>query len=278
MLFKSKAKKAEELSEKRMHESKGNIRDIVDEYQDLEVFNSELLGTKIEFNYPRMYFYYMCNYAEDIATLIDNKRYSSLYSVYENFLRTYGMCRELVYACFEMETGEYNELLRKYYAATLKQRVDECRWLHEDYFNSSEEEAKFINVRENQIESLIHEFFQDYSSEIDGVDSEALYSIVNKITDTYGSEIDQEKLLVDAIMQNNLMDSQAKRLAFSTWISGKSATKANIQTVITRVLGKIDNLPTLILNKHEGITEIVMTTVEKALLDIVGKVRQEFNL
>lgn len=281
MLFKSKAKKIEDIRAERTYEAKDNIKKIIDEYQDLEIFNAEKIGVNIDFHFPRMYFYYMCNYAEDISALIEKERYSSLYVIFENFLRSYGMCKNLLSYCFEDDKEKYKELVRKYYSASLIQRKDECLWLKEEYFNSAEEEIKFLNVRQNQMESLIRNFFEDYADEYfleDDKEREDLYELLDKIASKYGQSINQEELLVEAILSNELMTQEEQRMALTTWISGKSASKANIQTVITRILGKKEGHTILILNKHEGIAHIVTTTIEKCLQDIVNTIRQEFDI
>ena len=82
----------------------------------------------------------LCNYGEDICQLVNAKRYGSLYVLLNNFLECYGMTKELVEGYFNKET-DYDGMLRKYYASTLKQRMDECDGFDPEYALSEADEV-----------------------------------------------------------------------------------------------------------------------------------------
>lgn len=278
MLFKSKGRKIQEIIEKKAEISKSKISEIVDSYQEMEIFNAEKIGSNIRFNYPRVYFYNMCNLAEDIVALIENERYSSIYTLYECFLRNYGMCKELMSEACKDDENQYSKVLRKYYSATLYQRKSECENFCEEYVNSYEEEINFFRVRFNQMESIIREFFTEYGQCLSEENSDEVYEIVEKINAKYGIAINQETLAIKALIENDILDDDEKRKAILTFISGRSATESNIQTVITRVLGKVEGNTALMLNKDEKITTTVLIVIEGALRDISKIVENHFDI
>ena len=69
MIFKSKAKKSEIEAIEMADRAIDGIAKIVDRYQELEIANVKELGSAVDFNYPRVYIYMMCNYGEMLWNL-----------------------------------------------------------------------------------------------------------------------------------------------------------------------------------------------------------------
>lgn len=277
MFKKKKAQKAHEAIMQEMEQSKSAISQIVDNYQEFEIFNAENIGQKVDFNYARTYIYMLSGYAEDIVTLINNERYSSLYCLLKNFLECYGLGKNLVLAYFD-NGEEYGKLLKQYYAATLNQRKQECLDFNEDLAINYEEEMKFYDIRMEQMEKIICEFFDEYEDNLEGEDKEiALYEVIEKIVAEMNLPLDVDALALKALKSNELFTDEEFKRAVNIYISAKSASLNNVQTVLTRVLGLIEGRPALLVNKNEGIGPRVLDIVEKCLRDITGTVMEGFR-
>lgn len=278
-MFKRKSsKKIQEEIKQEMENSKSAITQIVDSYQEFEIYNAEAIGNKVDFNYPRVYIYMLCSYGEDIVTLINNERYASLYTLLNNFLECYGLGKNLVAAYFDEEPNKYKETLEKYYAATLEQRKCECNDFDEDFALNYEDEVRFYDIRFEQMEKIIKEFFQHHSDDLAGEDRDlAIYEIVDKIIHEMDIPLDVEGKVIKALQTNGEFSEEEVKRAIATYISAKSASLNNVQTVLTRILGMVEGRPALLLNKNEGISPKVLNIVEKCLRDITDMVVEGFN-
>lgn len=279
-MFKSKAKKIQQMQEEfemNMERLNNSITTIIDDYQDFEIMNIEEIGKKIDFNYVRAYVYMLCNYAEDILTLVNNKRYPSLYILINNFLECYGLCRKLISDYFTSKET-YQKTLKKYYASTLVQRKCECEEYETDFTLYSEDEEKFYDIRFEQMEKIIMEFFEYGKDDFEGENREiAIYDIVGKISEETQIPLNKHNKIIEAISKNNYFTEEERTSLYTLYISAKSASQNNIQTQLTRILGKIEGRPALMLNKNEGLSEKTLNMVEKCLLDVVETIKDGFG-
>lgn len=282
MIFKSKEKKKEISDLKRADEATNTIKQLVDNYQELEIFNVEKLGRAVDFNYPRTYIYMMCNYGEDISKLYENERYPSLYTIYYDFMKCYSLCKILLNTYFSGNEEEYENLLKKMFTLTLVQRKQECENYSDEYKLNHKEEVDFFKIRYNQMEGILKEYFSDYISRksynLDETDPETVYKIVDELEEIYKMKMSIDEITVDVITKNEYMTDEEKKLAIKTFVSGKSAQANNIQTVLTRIIGNLDGQRALILNKNEGVYSNILIGVEKSLQDVIEQVKEGFNL
>ncbi|MDQ9826398.1 hypothetical protein RFZ44_24185, partial [Acinetobacter sp. 163] len=73
----------------------------------------------------------------------------------------------MVAAYFDEDKNVYQQTLKKYYAATLEQRKDECCQFDSDLAMNYEEEVKFYDIRMEQMEKIINEFFDEYDESLE---------------------------------------------------------------------------------------------------------------
>ncbi|MEE1038724.1 MAG: hypothetical protein U0K95_06105 [Eubacterium sp.] len=278
-MFRKKAqqKKIREEIFKEMESSKTAIGQLVDDYQEYEIFNAEKIGREVNFNYPRVYLYMLCNYGEDICQLVNAKRYGSLYVLLNNFLECYGMTKELVEGYFNKET-DYDGMLRKYYASTLKQRMDECDGFDPEYALSEADEEKFYNIRFEQMEKIVGEFFKEYKDKLHNEDGDyQLHGVVDEICSNAGLPLDREDKALRALASNDEFTEEEMKKAVLLYVSARSASLNNIQTMLTRVLGVFEGRAALMINKNEGISPQVLSIVEKCLRDVINTAKEGFE-
>ena len=160
----------------------------------------------------------------------------------------------------------------------MNQRKQECLDFNEDLAINYEEEMKFYDIRMEQMEKIICEFFDEYEDNLEGEDKEiALYEVIEKIVDEMNLPLDVDALALKALKSNELFTDEEFKRAVNIYISAKSASLNNVQTVLTRVLGLIEGRPALLVNKNEGIGPRVLDIVEKCLRDITGTVMEGFR-
>ena len=279
MFKRKKAQKAHEAIMEEMEQSKGAITQIIDDYQEFEIYHAEEIGNKVDFNYPRTYIYMLSSYAEDMMFLINHQRYASLYPLIKNFLECYALGKNLLTAYFDEDSSVYNRTLKRYYATTLEQRKVECCSFNSDLAINYEEEVKFYDIRMEQMDKIIHEFFEEYTEDLqkDGNES-VIYDVVEKIVNDMDLPIDIDTKVLRALKSNEQFSELEYKRAVNLYISAKSASKNHVQTVLTRVLGLVEGRPALLINKNEGISPRVLNIVEKCLKDITDMVKMNFNL
>lgn len=278
MIFKTKAKKNRELAEKKIELSISNIPNIVEEYQNLEFENIGVLGRAIDFNYPRTYIYMMGNYGIDAVKLVEEKRYASLYALFNSFIKCYGICHKLIETYGTCDEESYRKLLKSLYKDTLIIRKRECLEFKEEYVTSHEDEIKFFRIRYMQIEGILKEFFPEYSVDIDGdEDVEKIHKTIETIAEKIET-FDLDKAVYESIISNENFNEQDKANCFRIWLSSKNAVENGIQTTMTRIVGAVDGGHGLLLNKNEGIDERVLTLIEKSMNEIISMVKREFNI
>lgn len=278
MIFKTKAKKNRELAEKKIESAISNIPNIIENYQNFEFENISVLGRAIDFNYPRTYIYMMGNYGADAAKLVEEKRYASLYSVFNSFMKCYAICYKLIETYSSGNEEVYRALLKSLYKDILLIRKRECLEFKEEYVTSYEDEIKFFRIRYTQIEGILKEFFPEYSINIDSdEDVENINITIEKISNEIET-FDIDKAVYEAIVDNSIFDKQDKADCFRIWLSSKNAVDNGIQTTMTRILGAVDGGHGLMLNKNEGIDERVLSLIEKSMHEIISMVKREFNL
>lgn len=278
MFKKKKAQKAHEQIMEEMQQSKSAITQIVDDYQEFEIYNAEAIGNEVDFNYPRTYIYLLSSYAEDMMVLINNERYASLYPLIKNFLECYALGKNLVAVYFDEDKNVYQQTLKKYYAATLEQRKDECCQFDSDLAMNYEEEVKFYDIRMEQMKKIINEFFDEYDESLENEDKElAIYEAIEKIIEEMNLPIDIDTKVLRALKTNDEFTELEYKRAVNLYISAKSASKNHVQTVLTRVLGLIEGRPALLVNKNEGISPRVLNIIEKCLMDITNIVKEGFS-
>ncbi len=276
-MLKRKNKKKQEEINRCIEKSQDALTKLVDDYQEYEILNAEKIGNALDFNYPRVYLYMLCNYAEDINILVSNKRYPSLYPLLNNFLECYGLGENMITLYFD-DKERYNHILKRYYAATLEQRRTECVDFNSDFDIPYENGAEFFNIRLNQMEKIIEEFFDEYSDGVEEINREfEILDIVKNIGCEYKLPLDYRSKVIGAIKNNIEFTEEEKKSAIKLYISSKSASQNNIQTTLTRVLGMVEGSPALILNKNEGIAPLVLEIVEKCLKNITEKVIVGFD-
>lgn len=260
---------------KEMESSKTAIGNLVDDYQEFEIYNAESIGKRTDFNYVRVYIYMLCNYGEDICQLANLKRYSSLYILLNNFIECYGLTKNLLTTYFDNH-DDYTKLVKTYYRDTLVQRKDECQFFDPETMSVDDAyEEKYYDMRFSQMEKIIGEFFEEHSDEIEGEDRDiAIYEVVNKICEEYPCIDDRTNLAVEALRTNEEFTEEEMKRAIGLYVSAKSAALNNVQTTLTRILGMLDGRVTLLVNKNEGITPQVLSIVEKCLKDITDMAKE----
>ena len=277
MIFKSKAKKSEIEAIEMADRATDGIAKIVDRYQELEIANVGELGRAVDFNYPRVYIYMMCNYGEDISALYAMDRYPSLYTLYCDFMRCYGICKALRNSYFKGDESEYEKLIKSLFTLTLVQRKSECENYMDDYADSHREEIEFFKIRYEQMKGIISQYFSDVEHNFDEINPTGMYEIIEALSHEFNMSLDADKMIMDAVNSNEELSESDKKNAIKIFISSKSAKENNIQTVITRIIGDINGQKALILNKKENMAPKMIVIVEKILRDVVRQVEENFD-
>lgn len=246
------------------------ISSLVSGYSSFEQKHKAKLDDNEDFFLIRPFIYLLNDYAMDICTLVNARRYNSLMPLMRIFIECYADMKHLLQSYRELSDRSFDEELRLINAATLEQLRREYEAIDEDPTIPAEIKEPLLKERVFHIENAIAEFFPERVGQ-------PIFDTIRDIKREYKLPILKADRVKAAFAKNYFLqvDGPTPLIGInSLYINMCSASHNNVHTVFNRIMPDDNENVDFQANRENEMTDPILHTVLICLQDLGNELSQ----